>query len=120
MRTGSRRLGGPGGADGSPGVPPSSCAPYWELWEPTSALGRSLWTAWRRERRLSPETDLRPAETEAEGRCYTLNTEPTGRSGSGSGFYLTGLQDVDLLFVDGVSVLLQEALTLILHLQRQH
>lgn len=38
-------------------------------------------------------------------------------SGSGSGSYLAGLQDVDLLFVDSVSVLLQEALTLILHLQ---
>lgn len=36
----------------------------------------------------------------------------------GSGSYLAGLQDVDLLLVDGVSVLFQEAVTLILHLQR--
>lgn len=32
------------------------------------------------------------------------------------GSYLAGFQDVDLLLVDGVSVLLQEAFTLILHL----
>lgn len=36
----------------------------------------------------------------------------------GSGSYLAGLQDVDLLLVDCVSVLFQEAITLILHLQR--
>lgn len=37
----------------------------------------------------------------------------------GSGSYLTGLQDVDLLLVDSVSVLFQKAFTLIFHLLRQ-
>lgn len=34
--------------------------------------------------------------------------------------HLAGLQDVDLLIINGVSVLYQEAITLILHLQKNN
>lgn len=58
-------------------------------------------------------------QLELEGKRWNmgLNWAQVIQTGSGSGSHLAGLQDVDLLLIDGVSVLLQEAFTLILHLQ---
>lgn len=67
---------------------------------------------------LSLGTDLQPSETGIKQKVQNLNSLQRDTN-TDPGSYLAGLQDVDLLFINSVSVLLQEAVALILYLKQQ-